>query len=318
MTERYAGKLTFEDGQSVSIDLEFDREVLGLSTEGKPVGSWPVKYCRVSRTGTGSFLLSIDGEKVVFAPNDVESFALAAAQRFHASSLADRIDVIREAGGAEGPALELPRADRPVPEPRVRAPMDWRLLGLVATIAIVAISSGLWVLSRLGGDAGDGAVARTSVPTTTSSEPALPGLFDQRPAEFVVAWNEAASDLGVDALIREALTVGTFETALAPYVSLLGTTDESDDTIASVVVVIDPSGDSEDDQLALAILGVAITVADPGLTGAERRAVLEQLGLDVDRPDLTGLDGETRYPGVRYTIQYFPEFSSLLFSLMAP
>ncbi len=318
MTERYAGKLTFEDGQSVSIDLAFDRDVLELSAEGNPVGSWPVKYCRVSRTGTGSFLLSIDGEKVVFAPDDVESFALAAAQRFHASSLADRIDVIREASAGVAPVPELIRADAPAPEPRLRTPMDWRLLAMVTTIAVIAISAGVLVLN-LGGDSDGGAAPVATSPTpSTTAEPGFSDLFDQRPAEFVAAWNAAASELGVDALIREQLTIGTFETSLARYVSLLGTTDESDDTIASVVVVIDPAGDTDDDQLALAILGVAITVAEPELTGAERRAVLEQLGLDVDRPDLTGLDGETRHPGVRYTMQYFPEFSSLLFSMMAP
>jgi hypothetical protein len=322
MAERYAGKLTFEDGESVPVDLEFDRDTLGLATEGNQVGSWPLKYCRVSRTGTGSFLLSIDGEKVVFAPNEVDSFSLAAAQRFQASSLADRIDVIRGASGRHLADTAARTVKSQVPgqesgeEKRPRTPVDWRLMATLVTVVAVAVAAGSMVLSNMGEDP-EVVAPQATAATTTTVEQALPTLFEQRPAEFVVAWNEAASRLGVDALIREQLNVGTFETSLAPYVSLLGTTDESDDSIASVVVVVDPSGDSDDDQLALAILGVAITVADPELTGSERRAVLERLGLDVDQPELSGLDGEASYPGVRYTIQFFPEFSSLLFSMMA-
>lgn len=319
MAELYAGTLTFEDGGTVPIDLEFDRETLGLSTEGNRVGAWPIKYCRVSRTGTGSFLLSIDGEKVVFAPDEADAFSLAAAQHFHASSLADRIDVIRGTGGRH--QADLHTAVRRAPDgeetERPRIAIDWRLMATLVTVAVVAIAVGLITLARTGDDS-TGVEPGASPVTTTTVEPALPALFEQRPAEFVAAWNAAASELGVEALIREQLNVGTFETDLAPYVSLLGTTDESDDSIASVVVVVDPSGDTEDDELALAVLGVAITVADPDATGSQRRAVLERLGLDVDRPDLTGLDGEAVYPGVRYTIQYFPEFSSLLFSMMAP
>ncbi len=142
-------------------------------------------------------------------------------------------------------------------------------------------------------------------------------MFSQTPAEFVAAWNATARSLGVDVPIRDQLNVGTFETPLTQYISLLGTTDEAD-TIASVVVVIDPSGDTDDDLLALATLGVAISVADPDIGPEGRRAILERLGLDPDRPELDRLEGEADYPQARYRIQYFPEFNSILFNMLEP
>lgn len=317
MSERHGGKLTFEDGESVSIDLDFEGDILNLSTGGKPVGAWPIKYCRISRTGTGSFLLSIDGEKVVFTPIDVESFALAAAQRFHASSLADRIGVVREAVGSE--PSPTARDVEVVPEAGDSAPtINWRpVVALIAVVLVIGIA-GAMALSGSGSDGLSFAPLSTSpAPVVTTAEPSLPPLFSQQPAQFVAAWNEVAVEFGVDALIVEQLPIGKFETQIAPFVSLSGTTDALD-TIDSVVLFVDPTGGTEDDITALATLGVAIAVAEPELGPSGRRAILEQLGLDVNRPELDGLDGEATNQHARYTLQYYPEFNSLLFSIKEP
>jgi hypothetical protein len=318
MNDTFGGKLTFEDGESVSIDLSLKGETLEIMTDDKPVGVWPLKFCRVSRTGSGSFLLSIDGEKVVFAPDDQETFALAAAQRFQSSSLADRIGVVRSAGETETKIAKVPEVEEPDTGARLQVP--WRRIAPLLAVLVLIVAVATWALGRSDDSELPAALGGSNTvpgPPTTTFESTLPPLFSQTPPEFVAAWNATAQSLGVDVPIRGLLNVGTFETQLTPFIDLLGTTD-AQDTIASVVVVIDPSGGTDDDTLALATLGVAITVADPDIGPEGRREILERLGLDPDRPELDRLEGEADYPQARYRIQYFPEFNSILFNLLEP
>jgi hypothetical protein len=88
-----------------------------------------------------------------------------------------------------------------------------------------------------------------------------------------------------------------------------------DGTIESIVLVIDPTGDREDDQVALSALGVAIAVANPALEREERAEVLAVMGLSIGDPDLTALEGEVEVDGVSYTLSYVPTFESLLFAI---
>ena len=312
VVDTFSGTLTLDDGARVEVDLGLDGETLSLHTEGRVIGTWPLKYCRVSRSGQRGVMLSLDGEKTVFEPDDLSRFSTVAAQRFRASSLAERIGVIR---------------DVPLPDPALdgwvgddlsgseglewaRSISRWVLVALGA-IGLVVVG---WVGTRLwGDDSVEFAGTTVTVPLTAA---ARPDLFDQTIDQFTDEWNLAASAFGVPIQIRGVLVPGTFESQLTRYITMQGRTSP-DGTIESLVLVIDPAGDTAEDEIALSALGVAIAVANPELDREERSAVLASMGLSVRNPDLTGLEGDVDVDDVAYSISYFPEFNALLFSINA-
>ena len=303
----FTGTLTLDDGARVPIDLGLDDENLTLRTEGQVIGVWPLKYCRVSRSGSGAVILSLDGEKAVFEPADSTLFSTAAAQRFRASPLADRIGVIR------GIVEDEQRAGRDVSgtdgSVRLLSPRQWAIAGAVAIgIVLVGLVAAFWPEPA---DSTDLESTTLMVPSTVAAPVAL---FDQTLDEFTTEWNLTASAFGVPVQIRGSLMAGQFESQISEHLTLQGRTD-SDGTVASIVLVIDPSGDTEDDERALSALGVAIAVANPELESDERGEVLESLGLSVRKPDLEGLDGEALVGDNLYTLAYFAEFNALLLSI---
>jgi hypothetical protein len=303
----FTGTLTLDDGARVPIDLGLDNENLTLRTEGRTIGTWPLKYCRVSRSGSGAVILSLDGEKAVFEPDDTTRFSTAAAQRFRASPLADRIGVIR------GISEDVQRSGRDATgsdgSVRILSPRQWAVAAAVATgVVLVGLVAAFWPDSE---EAADFADTTTTVPSTVAA-PAT--LFDQTLDEFTTEWNLAATAFGVPVQIRGSLMAGQFESRLTEHLTLQGRTD-ADGTVGSLVLVIDPSGDTEDDERALSALGVAIAVANPELEREERGEVLEAMGLSVRNPELDGLDGEVQVGANLYTLAYFAEFNALLFSI---
>lgn len=314
VSDRFAGKLTLPEDEIVAVDLEISPDNLTLRTESVLIGTWPLKYCRVSKVTPSVYRLSVDGEIVEFEPEDARGFAVVAAQRFKSSSLADRINVVRSVDSLEdGGERESP--SRPV-MPSWPSIIDLLKSPLLVGALVVAA---MLVVGVLAWNAFFGADDAMDVPpvevTATSSEDPPVSAFQLEPALFVVEWNRLALEFGADdLLIRSALPRGSFETSLAPLITLQGTTDD-DGQVRSIVLVADPSGDSESDRLAIASWGIAMKAADPSLTGADRRDLLAELGLDVDRPELSGLDGETVRNGVRYSMQYFAAFSSVLLNI---
>lgn len=314
MSDRFAGKLTLPEDEVVAVDLEISPDNLTLRTESVLIGTWPLKYCRVSKVTPSVYRLSVDGEIVEFEPEDARAFAVVAAQRFKSSSLADRINVVRsldpveEDSGRETPARQV------TPWwPKIIDVLRSPLLGAALVVAaLLAIGALAWNVVFGGEDAVVGPAVEV---TATSSEDPPVSAFQLEPALFVVEWNRLALEFGAeDLLIRSALPRGSFETSLAPLITLQGTTDD-DGRVRSIVLVADPSGDSESDRLAIASWGIAMKAADPSLTGTDRRELLSELGLDVDRPELGGLDGEAVRNGVRYSMQYFAAFSSVLLNI---
>ncbi len=81
------------------------------------------------------------------------------------------------------------------------------------------------------------------------------------------------------------------------------------------MVTVDPAGTGEENVASLASWGLAVAVASPGLDADGRRAVLADLGFDVDEPRVAGLDGETTRDGVRYTMRYLEGFRTVLFAV---
>jgi hypothetical protein len=303
----FTGTLTLDDGARVLIDLGLDDENLTLRTEGQVIGTWPLKYCRVSRSGGGAVILSLDGEKAVFEPADTTRFSTAAAQRFRASPLADRIGVIRGiAEDEQRTGRDAPGSDGAV---RLLSPRQWGVAAAVAAgVVLIGLAAALWPDSaEPAGFAG----TTIAVPTTVAAPPAL---FDQTLDEFTTEWNLAATAFGVPVQIRGSLVAGQFESRITEHLTLQGRTD-ADGTVGSIVLVIDPSGDTADDERALAALGVAIAVANPELEREERGEVLQSMGLSVRNPDLEGLDGEVRVGANLYTLAYFAEFNALLLSI---
>jgi hypothetical protein len=285
---------------------------LTLRADSVLIGTWPIKYCRVSKLDASTYRISVDGEVVSFEPDDTRQFAIVAAQRFKASSLADRINVVRTVDTAadgedeeEAPAEERPPLDLSV----LKSP----ILGVFVGVAVL-VFAGVWLVNAVFAD--------EPTPTTvvsfegTSASAAAPPIsaFDVDPSLLVVEWNRVARAFGSQLLIRDALPRGSFDTQLAPLISLQGTTD-SDGDVRSLVIVADPSGDTDSDQATIVAWGIALTTADPTLNEDDRREILAEMGLDVRFPELAGLDGETSRNGIRYTMKYFQSFSSVLLTI---
>lgn len=301
----FSGTLILDDGARVPVEIGLDDENLTIRTEGRQIGTWPIKYCRVSPSSRGAVLLSLDGEKAAFEPADVASFSTAAAQRFRASSLSDRINVIRNLPPASGELGDVrPRGEKfTLSVSRRWIGLSLGVLGLfvLAVVVIAVVSS-------------DGApTSRTTLPGHIATESA-PFLFDQTVERFTEEWNLTATTFDVPVQIRGTLEPGLFESVLSRSLTLQGRTD-AERKVQSLVLVIDPEADTEDDQLALSALGVAIAVANPELDREGRAAVLAEMGLDVRNPDLAAVDGETEVGRVRYSLTYYPEFTSLLFTV---
>ena len=300
--------MTLDDGERVPVDLGLDEGFLSLRTEGNLIGVWPVKYCRVSRSARGVFMLSLDGEKVVFEPQDLSGFATAAAHRFRSSTLADRISVVRDIATVEGSNSSVsPRSTESDRHRSVGRLFRWTT-GIVAVVLILAVA-GLAVVWIGNDDPPQFGAQTLPVPPTI---PSPPPLFQQTVDEFATEWNLAAAAFGVPVQIRGVLVPALFESQLTPYLTLQGRTG-SDGTIASIILVIDPSGDTDDDRNALAALGVAIAVANPELTREQRGEVLAAMGLSVRSPDLADLDGSFEVGDTAYAISYIPAFNALLF-----
>ena len=313
VTDRFSGKLTLPEQEVVAVDLEISPDTLTLRADNVLIGTWPIKFCRVSKINASVYQLSVDGEIVSFEPDDDRQFAVVAAQRFRASSLADRINVVRS---VEPPDLE---ATETVDSPK-RKRLDislltspifgWGVAGLAALIVVV------WGVTALFGSSDPPEPPPVSIAVTPpSSGETLVGAFEMDPSLFVVRWNTVAREFGVPELsIRSALPRGSFETLLAPLVTLQGATDDEGE-IRSFVVVADPTGDAESDQLAIAAWGIALTVADPTLDESGRSQVLAEMGIDVRSPQLGGLDADTELNGVRYVMQYYEAFNSVLLNI---
>ena len=314
VSDRFPGKLTLPEQEIVAVDLEISPDTLTLRADSALIGTWPLKFCRISKVDQSRYRLSVDGEVVTFQPDDDRQFAVVAAQRFRASSLADRINVVRTVEAPEEADQEPAPPRKPLSLPDLSLLKSPLLVGSVA--GVIVLASLAWGVQAIFAAVGEPDSPPVTISTTASSAAAeAVGAFDLDPSLFVVQWNAVANGLGVtDLFITSALPRGSFETVLAPLITLQGTTDEVG-IVRSFVVVADPTGDPESDELAILSWGVALAVADPTLTERGRSDVLAEMGIDVRNPELGGLDGQTERNGIRYSMQYFEAFSSVLLNI---
>ncbi len=302
--EVFRGQMTLTDGETVPVELEVSSDVLRIVSNGASIGAWPIRYCRVSPRATGTFDISIDGELVSFNPTDRTAFAETAAARFVSSPLSDRIAAVKTlpVGNVSDP---LPAAlGEPDPTP---LKLEGRRMLVGAGLAAVVVSL-VFVGTQLRRPSQPIAVPQPTITATTSLP--VPVWFELTPAEFASRWNLKAAEIDVEAALPTSVR-GGFDVTISEWIYIQGTAGE-DGTMNSVVITVDPTGPVSSDQHAILVWGLAMTVVDPTGAPAERRAILERLGVDLDDIQLDGVDNGLDWGRNRFTMQYLPGLSSVL------
>lgn len=148
-----------------------------------------------------------------------------------------------------------------------------------------------------------GATVTTTPPTTTTAVPPAGTIFEMAPSVFAERWDIAvgAHSSGlVSGPVQE--NDGEFSFDAGPFVRLQGSVQ--DGTVSRFAFVGDPSGTVEDDREVLTGLGMALSLVEPRLPPEGRRELLLALGLDVENPDLGGLDSTIEYRGHSYWLRW--------------
>lgn len=211
---------------------------------------------------------------------------------------------------------EKPEVSEPVGEsdPSLPTPMSgsdrtrqWALMAAGAVVVLGLLGLTAWgVVGMLGQDEATPPPATVAEiaepePEPTPVEP-VAGPIEAPPdtvspenaaaaAAFIDAWNELARRYAYHlAISGDSLPLST---APAPTVHL--TYDENGLLSLSTA----PKGDRRDRDILVA-MGLAVAWADPTLAPAQRKALLSELGIDVDDPVLTDIGGELIRNGVTY------------------
>lgn len=302
----FRGDLVLGNGESLAIELELSADVLRIVTGGGSVGAWPVRYCRASPNGDGTFELSIDGEAATFTPVDPLGFATAAAERLVSSSLADRISTIKTLPVA----TEEATSDAPTPVEQPRLEKRRMLVGAGVTAVIISVVYVSFALpdkvEPMPADITADIPSVTSAPAVDWSELTV--------EQFAARWNATAIDMGISATLPSVQTGVGFDVAVSEWITIQGAVGD-DGAMKSVVVSVDPSGPPESDLQALAVWGVLVGTVEPSATPAERREVLNKLGVDPDDPVLPRGEASADRGSNRYTIQYVELASLVLFQV---
>ena len=158
------------------------------------------------------------------------------------------------------------------------------------------------------------ATATTGGPPTTGGEaPVQFGTaFDLTPEQLVANWDTRAAGLE-PGLMTSGFVAGdgVFSFEVGEYVSVEGSAG-ADGNITRLVFLGDPSGDVNADRLVLTSLGLTVAMMEPELPPLGRRQFLAALGLDVDKPDLAGLDQQMEYHGRQYQLRWDPDVFRLV------
>jgi hypothetical protein len=308
------GKLTLQDGTIVGAVLNLSEDTLSVAAEGMTVGTWPLKYCRVSRLNESEFVITIDGEPTTFLPVDAFRFAKSAAERFSASSLADRINVIRSMPLEPDVVVVEQRpptvAEQPVAAAGPRAPLTIAAL-VVAVAALIALAG----RSELGPAP---TVVAAPVTTTVAAITATgPEVFTLTPEVYRQRWNTVAARLAPELDISTRFTDEQFREQVTDQILFDGNTN-ADGTVENVKIAIMVTDDAEQDELAVDAIRVALAVALPEMSADDGIALLRRLGFE-SYPEELGLSSARREiadDGMLFELRYVdrPE-QLLLFSL---
>jgi hypothetical protein len=193
------------------------------------------------------------------------------------------------------------------------------MIRIAVFLGIAVVLAGLaYVVLLVMGRVGGGESADTTIenpPTTgipviittapqptvaTTTAPPLTTLFATDLPALIERWNGLAATSEIPLQLPPDL-VSPFFLLLAPNVTMEGVLEPG---AGNVTLTGTPTGTPEGDGPIITALGLLIATADPSLDGSDRRALLSQLGLDVNDPDLAGIDGTLTYNGLVYRLVY--------------
>lgn len=224
-------------------------------------------------------------------------------------------------------------SDRKLVKPRRFLPSDFRgiLIKSAVVLGLIAVLAGAaYAVLLLMGRTGSGATPTTQpqstappitivitttppVTTATTLSNSLPNttFFQTDPETLTERWNTLAEVNAPNMVLFSDLT-SPFILLLTPNVTLEGVLDP---VVGNVTMRATPTGTPEGDGAILSALGILIGTADPSLNGADRKALLGRLGLDVDRPQLGGINGTLTHNGLTYRMVYQAEQNTLEFAI---
>jgi len=197
-------------------------------------------------------------------------------------------------------------------------------VGLVSGAIVVVMGFAFAVLLILGG--GEGAVdpggdvspttSIVTVPTTVATTVPPPAdietpVFDLTGAEFAERWNVSAANLD-EALLLSPNISNPFSLVMTPYMTFDGILDPLG---GSLRLRATPTGTAEGDRRILVAIALLIGTAEPSLTPDQRGQLVEELGLDLQDPDIAAISGARTYNGLYYEMEFLEEEEVLQFTV---
>lgn len=295
----FAGELSLdEEGQPLRAEIDFTATELVVSTAAGPVGRWPMDHCRIE-ADNGRFRVSIADERAWFVPDDALAFTHQVLDRWEAVTLASAVKAARAATAPHPPEIssELMPSEADG-QSLVELVSSWsprrrmQLAGAGLLVMVVVVLASVSV-----GGGSPPATLGTIPPSTTTT--VFPVVFTSGLGEVTALWNEAAQELGVNLFLSEVVTGRRLQVPLPDDLVLYGTEEPVSGRVRTLMLSAGP-GLGGHGQVVLAAWGVLIAVANPELDPDERRALLERLGVDVNRPLTIGMKTETVQGAARY------------------
>ncbi len=304
----FSGQLSLDDDERpLEADVQFVGSDLTISTVSGPMGRWPLGKCRI-QPDNGRFLITIDDDTAWFVPDDPVRFTRLVLEHWGASSLATAMKAARAAAGPLPiqSVKSKPQEEFEYDDDRRASVVDG-LGGLDTKRKLQVAAAGLGLIlilliaSMVSGEDDVAPLVLGTVATTTTI-PQTPFVFQTGLDGVAEMWNDAASQLGLEVFLLEVTTANRLQTALAGNLILYGTENPSTESVHSLMISAGPAL-GEQATAVLAVWGNLIAVVNPELDPEGRRAVLERLGVDLDRPLTLGLNAETTEAGARYWLR---------------
>ena len=298
-----SGQLSLDDDERpLEADIEFVGSELVVSTASGPMGRWPLELCSIEPRNNG-FLITIEHETARFVPDDPVRLTRLVLEHWGAPNLATAVNAVRTATLLDSGKPRLVASDHS-PVSRKPGRFDNRRRWQIALLAAGLVVAGLVVVIAIAGainrrPPASFASAALAAPTTI---PADPAVFQSGLNEVALRWNDAAGALGTEAFMLEVTTANRLQAQLTGNLVLYGSEDPATETVHSLMISAGPAKGDEATAV-LAVWGNLIAIVNPELPPDGRRAILERLGIALDRPLTIGLDSETTEGGARYWLK---------------
>ncbi len=314
MTSIHHGKLRLSDGQLLEVDLEIVSDALRIITEGRSLGAWPLRYCRVRGSGK-NYQISIDGELADFAPDNPVDFARSAATDFLSSALSDRIVAVKSLPPAEPPPKPslVPEGESKVYVRRsfTKAERIQRAaIGIGSALVIMIVFAAIMSFVGGGDDPGNPGTIGPLPESTTTTEPIIPG-FTLSAEEFAQRWNQVSIESNVPSQIPVKPEDGLINVDMNEWVNIQ--IEVVSGKVDSIAVTVIPTGNTETDRLSRAVWSVVMQTVSPELPRQERVMILDELGLDINTLDVSGVSGQTIRGPAKYSMAYYEAFNVISF-----